>query len=54
MTDSAGTGLSQDETFQEEALPQMDAVYRSALRLTGDPDGGADLTQDTFLRACQN
>lgn len=54
MTDSAGAGLSQDETFQEEALPQMDAVYRFALRLTGDPDGAADLTQDTFLRAYQN
>ena len=54
MTDSAGAGLSQDETFQQEALPQMDAVYRFALRLTGDPDGAADLTQDTFLRAYQN
>ena len=54
MTDSAGAGLSQDETFQEEALPQMDAVYRFALRLTGDPDGAADLTQHTFLRAYQN
>lgn len=26
------------EGFHEEALPQLDAVYRSALRLTGDAD----------------
>ncbi len=32
----------------------MDAVYRFALRLTGEPDAASDLTQDTFLRAWEN
>lgn len=41
-------------SFEEEALPQMDPVYRFALRLTRDPDRAEDLTQDTFLRAYQN
>ncbi len=54
MRDSGEPGLSADRTFSEEALPQLDAVYRFALRLTQDPDGASDLTQDTFVRAYQN
>lgn len=45
---------SGSESFRNEALPQMDAVYRFAIRLTGDADRASDLTQDTFLRAFQN
>lgn len=45
---------SMDGTFREEALPQLDAVYRFALRLTRDRDRSEDLTQDTFLRAYQS
>ena len=54
MTDSGAPDLSRDHTFREEALPHMAAVYCFGLRLTGDPDGAADLTQDTFLRAYQH
>lgn len=43
-----------DRTFHEEAIPEMDAVYRFALRLSGEPDRAQDLTQETFLRAYQN
>ena len=32
----------------------MAAVYYFGLRLTGDPDGAADLSQDTFLLAYQH
>jgi RNA polymerase sigma-70 factor (ECF subfamily) len=38
-------------SFEEEALPHLEAVYRFALRLSGSPDQAEDLLQDTFLRA---
>jgi RNA polymerase sigma-70 factor (ECF subfamily) len=37
-------------SFEEEALPYLDAVYRFALRLTGSQERAEDLAQDTFLR----
>lgn len=39
------------EAFEREAMPELDPVYRFALRLTGAPDRAEDLTQETFLRA---
>jgi len=38
-------------TFEAEALPCLDAVYRFALRLTGSEVEAEDLTQETFLKA---
>lgn len=40
-----------DASFELEALPHLDAVYRFALRLTGSPSEAEDLVQDTYLRA---
>jgi len=37
--------------FDDEALPHLDALYRVALRLTGDPSQAEDLVQDTMLKA---
>lgn len=45
---------AQDELrtrFEAVALPLMAVVYRTALRLTHQPDDARDVTQETFLRA---
>jgi RNA polymerase sigma-70 factor (ECF subfamily) len=42
---------SSRQRFEDTALPFIDVVYDSALRLTGDQAAAQDLTQETFLRA---
>ncbi len=37
--------------FEAEALASIDALYRTALRLTHRPADAEDLVQDTYLRA---
>ncbi len=39
------------DSFEREALPHLDTVYRVALRLSGDPSRAEDLVQDTMLKA---
>jgi len=48
---SATAEAAATTSFEEEALPHLEAVYRFALRLTGAPDRAEDLVQETFLRA---
>ena len=38
-------------SFESEALPHLDTLYRVALRLTTNPAAAEDLVQDTMLRA---
>lgn len=42
---------SQDQRFREQVLPELDVLYRVALRLTGSPPEAEDLVQDTLVRA---
>lgn len=37
--------------FVQEALPHMDALYATALRLTRNPPDAEDLVQETYLKA---
>jgi RNA polymerase sigma-70 factor, ECF subfamily len=39
------------EEFERTALPQLDAMYGAALRLTRNPAEAEDLVQDAFVRA---
>lgn len=38
-------------TIQEEALTHIDALYRTAVRMSGNPTDAEDLVQETYLRA---
>lgn len=48
------SGLSDAElaaVFEEDALPYLDQLYRTALRMTRNPTDAEDLVQETFVRA---
>jgi RNA polymerase sigma-70 factor (ECF subfamily) len=40
-----------DREFEQAALAEADALFRSALRLTRDRSAAEDLVQDTFVKA---
>jgi RNA polymerase sigma-70 factor (ECF subfamily) len=37
--------------FEQEAMQHLDALYRTALRMTRNPQDAEDLVQETYLRA---
>lgn len=40
--------------FEEEAYPLLDALYRTALRMTGQAAAAEDLVQETMIKAYKN
>ncbi len=49
--DEAGHPVTDPVVFEAEMNPHLDALYRNALRLTGNANDAEDLLQDTYLRA---
>jgi RNA polymerase sigma-70 factor (ECF subfamily) len=39
------------KAFENEALPHMDALYRTALRMTKNQSEAEDLVQETMVKA---
>jgi RNA polymerase sigma-70 factor, ECF subfamily len=48
-TSSVGEGAG--SVFEALALPQLPALYRLAVRLTGRPQDAEDLVQETYIKA---
>jgi RNA polymerase sigma-70 factor (ECF subfamily) len=42
------------ERFRRDALPYLDQLYGSAMKMTRNPQDAQDLVQETFLRAFQS
>ncbi|MBD3333247.1 sigma-70 family RNA polymerase sigma factor [candidate division GN15 bacterium] len=52
MADSkAKDDLKKRKTFEAEALPHMDALYRTALRMTKNESDAQDLVQEAYVKA---
>jgi RNA polymerase sigma-70 factor, ECF subfamily len=50
----AGPRSPEHVAILEECLGHMDALYRAALRMTGNPADAEDLVQDTYLKATRS
>src|SRR5688500_12023076 len=43
--------MERSQYFEQEAFKHLDALYRTALRMTRNPQDAEDLVQETYLRA---
>src|SRR5512146_1925765 len=50
-TEMLGSARSLRQEFEREALPHLEALYGTAMRLTHNPREAEDLVQDTMLQA---
>ena len=51
MTEQAGNQLDKRTAFETEALPHLDALYRTALRMTRNQSDAEDLVQEAIIKA---
>jgi RNA polymerase sigma-70 factor (ECF subfamily) len=51
MADRKAEELKKRQSFEAEALPHMDALYRTALRMTRNENDAEDLVQETYVKA---
>ena len=54
MSEQTATGPKQRKEFEEEAMPHMDALYRTALRMTKNEGDAEDLVQEAMVKAYRN
>jgi RNA polymerase sigma-70 factor (ECF subfamily) len=51
MADSKSQEVQKRKAFEKEALPHMDALYRTALRMTKNQNDAEDLVQEAYVKA---
>lgn len=51
QTPDSGEAAANRARFEEQALTHLDALYRTALRMTRNPSDAEDLVQDALVRA---
>lgn len=51
MSNACCPETDQTQAIKDEAISYIDSLYRTALRMTGNPSDAEDLVQDTYLRA---
>ena len=51
MADRKAEGVKKRKSFEAEALPHMEALYRTALRMTKNENDAEDLVQEAYVKA---
>lgn len=51
MADGKAEGVKKRKSFEAEALPHMEALYRTALRMTKNKSDAEDLVQEAYVKA---